>query len=152
MLKISFKKANFSDIEFLWYLRNRPDVYKYSRKRRTVSWQEHINWIMPIILGFDKKDLFVIRNLGHPVGQVRLDYGKNREAEVNIAILKEWRERGIASNTLELAIRQAKKKKKAKILTAEVFKNNIPSIKLFGGLGFKLKSKKGNRLKYILRL
>jgi len=56
--KISLRKANFSDIEFLWYLRNQPDIYRYSRANRTISWREHIDWIIPIILGKSNKGTF----------------------------------------------------------------------------------------------
>ena len=147
--KISLRKINFSDIEFLRCLRNQPDVYKYSRNSWPISWQEHIKWISPIISGTGNKELFVIKNLKTPIGQVRFDFQNNGEAEVSISILKEFWGRGFAARALSLAL---KKQKKAKKIIAEIHKDNIASIKLFEKLNFKLKEKKGVWLKYMLEI
>jgi len=147
--KISLKKANFFDIEFLWYLRNQPDVYKYFRENRPVSWEKHIQWILPIMLGVSNKEIFVIQSQKAPIGQIRFDYKDRKEGETSISILKEFQGRGFATKFLSLAI---KKQKKVKLLTAEIHKSNLPSLKLFEKLGFKFKTKKGKWLKYILNL
>jgi len=147
--KIILRKAGFSDIEFLWYLRNQPDVYKYSRENRPVSWEKHIQWILPIILGVSNKEIFVIQSQKVPIGQIRFDYKNHKEAEISISILKEFQGRGFATKVLGLAI---KKQKKVKLLTAEIHKSNLPSMKLFEKLGFKFLSKRGNWLKYNLKI
>jgi len=147
-LKMSFKKANFSDIEFLWYLRNQPDIYKYAKNSRPISWKEHINWILPIVLGTSNKNLFIIKNLKTHIGQVRFDWLKNEQAEVSVSILKEFQGKGFATKALFLAIKEIRKQKKAKII-AEIHKNNVASIKLFEKLNFKFKTKKEVWLKYI---
>ncbi len=150
--KIFLRKANFSDIEFLWYLRNQPNVYKYSRNSRPISWKEHINWILPIILRINDKNLFVIKNLKTPIGQIRFDWLKSEEAEISISILKEFQAKGFAKKALSSAIKEIKNQKKAKKIIAEINKNNVSSIKLFEKLNFKFKEKKGKWLKYILEL
>ena len=80
------QKANVSNTEFLWYLRNQPDVYKYSRQNRAVSWKEHLNWIFPILLGLNNKKLFLIKNFQMPIGQVKFDWEDQREAKVSISL------------------------------------------------------------------
>ncbi len=150
--KVSLKKANFSDIEFLWYLRNQPGTYKYSRQNRKVGWKEHIEWIMQIILGTSNKELFVIKNLKTPIGQIRFDWLNSEEVEISISILKEFQGKGFAAKSLDLAIKEIEKQKKAKKITAEIHKDNTSSIKLFERLNFKFKEKKGVWLKYILEL
>lgn len=145
---ISLRKINFYDIELLWHLRNQPDVYKYFRQNRRVSWEKHIKWIVPIILGMAKKDLFMIQHESLPIGQIRFDYQKNKEAKVSIAILKEFRGRGISRESFKKAVKLVKKEKKLKTIIAEVHKNNIPSQRFFKKLNFKLKEKKGSWLKY----
>lgn len=147
--KVSLRKATPSDIEFLWYLRNQPSVYRYFRRGRAVSWKEHINWIMPIIFGISPKTVFIIQKSGIPAGQVRFDY---KTSDISISILKEFRGKGFAIGSLALAIKEIKKQKKAKKLIAEIHKKNLPSIKLFEKLGFKFKTKNGNWLKYTLDL
>ena len=80
MSKILLIKVNSSDIEFLWYLRNQPETYKYSRRNQTVTWKEHIEWILPIILKTSNSELFIIKNLETPIGQVRFDRMENKKA------------------------------------------------------------------------
>ncbi len=148
---ISIRKANFNDIEFLWYLRNQPGTYKYSRQKQAVSWKEHVKWIMPILLEASNKNIFIIKNLKTPIGQIRLDWMNNKEVEISISILKEFQGKGLASKSLDLAIRQVKKEKKISSLIATVHKENLASRKLFEKLNFQLKEK-NQWLKYTLKL
>jgi RimJ/RimL family protein N-acetyltransferase len=162
--KILLRKAKFSDVEFLWYLRNRPDVYKYFRHNRPVSWQKHVNWLMPVILGLSPKDIFVIQENFLPIGQIRFDYDGGKKAKIGIAIIKEFRGKGVAIEAIKKELKLLKESKKVKIIIAEVHKNNISSQKLFEKLNFKLKNpevialrpygarKKGKWCKYILKL
>ncbi len=151
-MKISLRKANFSDIEFLWYLRNQPDVYKYFRNGRVVSWKEHINWVLPIILGKQARDIYIIQQNSLPVGQIRFDYEKDKKAIVSISVLEEFRQKGISTKAFRKAISLLKKTKRRKALIAEVYKNNIASLKFFEGLNFKIKEKRKNLFKYILKI
>jgi len=149
-MKISLRRVDFSDIEFLWYLRNQFDVRKYSKKMRKIPWEEHIEWILPIILRTSgDNEIFIIQKSGKPIGQVRIYY---KTFDIAISILKEFRGKGIATKTLGMVIKKIRNQKKAKYLMAQINKNNSPSIKLFEKLGFEFKQKRGNWLKYILEL
>jgi len=151
--KISLRKASFSDIEFLWYLRNQPDVYKYFKNPKSISWQEHINWILPIILGINnKRELFIIKNSTTPIGQIRIDYNNQNEAEVSISTLKEFQGKGFATQALNSVIKKIKKQKMVKRLIAEIHKENLLSIRFFGKFNFEFKQKRGNWLQYTLTL
>lgn len=167
-MKISLRKANFSDIGFLWYLRNQPDVYKYFRTNRAVNWKEHVNWVIPIILGKTLKNLFIIRKNQTPIGQIRFDYknlsrsarqnldstgiNDKKEAEISASIPREFRGKGFAARALNLAIKRMKKQQKIQRLVATIHKKNLISIKLFEKLNFSFKKKRGNWLKYSLDL
>lgn len=149
LAKISLRKATFPDVEFLWYLRNQPDVYKYLKNNQSVNWKEHIDWIIPIISGTSVRIIYIIQKSGIPIGQIRIDY---QTSDIGISILKEFRTSGIATKSLDLAIKKARRQKKVDFFIAKIHKKNLPSIKLFKKLGFKLKTKRGNWLKYILEL
>jgi len=151
-MKIFLKKADFSNIEFLWYLRNQPDVYKYSRVNRAVSWEEHVNWIFPIILGISSRDLFVIKQGLLPIGQIRFDYLPDKKAEISIAILKEFRKKGVGQRSFKEALKLLKKTRRAEVILAEIQKDNIPSQKFFEKLNFKLKEKKVKWLEYTYKI
>ena len=148
--KIYIEKAGLSDTEFLWYLRNQPYVYRYSRQNKPVSWPDHINWVMPLILGFNEKKLFVVKKNRLPIGQVRFDLVSQTEAEISISILKEFHGQGFARMAFEKSLKELKREKKFKELIAVINKKNIASVKFFKKLGFKLKEKSGNWLKYYL--
>lgn len=147
--KISLREINFSDIEFLWYLRNQPDIYKRFRNSQPISWEKHIQWILPVILGLSNKEIFLIRIRKIPIGQIRFDY---QTSDISISVLKEFQEKGIASKALNLAIKKIKEEKEVKKIIAEIDKDNLPSIKLFEKLGFSFKKRKGKWLKYFLEL
>lgn len=147
--KISLRKANLSDIEFLWYLRNQSYVYKYSRVNRAVSWKEHVNWVFPILLKQNNKEIFIIYISEVPIGQVRFDYKNSQEAKISISILKKFQKRGFAAKSLNLAIKQIEKTKNLKLLKAEIHYNNTSSRKLFEKLNFKLKKNDHNIKKWL---
>ena len=148
---ISLRKAGFIDIEFLWYLRNQQDVYTYSRTSRPVLWEEHVSWILPILLGLQKRELFIIQDERIPVGQIRLDWREDKkEAEVSISLLKEFRGKGIASCALAMIVKEVSKGRKGIILIAEIRRDNVASIALFEKFHFLKHGESGDFLSYRL--
>lgn len=147
--EIILKRAEFSDIEFLWYLRNRKEIRKYSKNSKKIKWQEHIDWVLPILLGISDKQLFIIKNAKTPIGQIRFDYKDKNEAEISISILKDFWGKGFASKAITRGI---KKQKNIKHFTAEIYKNNLSSIRLFEKMKFIFEEKKGDLLRYNLIL
>jgi len=129
--KILLRQANKSDIDFLFNLRNKNYVYKYSINANPIEHQEHLNWISPIISG-EKKDrfLYVILYGKEKAGQIRFDILNEKDAEVSISILKEFHGKHIANFALEKSIPLMKEKGFKKII-AEVFEKNIASVKFF---------------------
>ncbi|MDD5738620.1 MAG: GNAT family N-acetyltransferase [Candidatus Pacebacteria bacterium] len=147
-MKIILKKADFTDIEFLFYLRNIPQYYKYYTHPRPVEWEEHINWIMPILLEVDKRDLYIIMADDIKAGQIRIDYTADM-AEISVALVEHFRGKNIASMALEKAIEKAKKENKVKTFRAHVHQNNIASQKLFEKLGYQIEMQDGAWIKYV---
>lgn len=150
-MKINLKKADFTDIEFLFYLRNIPQYYKYYTHSRPVEWEEHVNWIMPILLGVDRRDLYIITADDIKAGQIRIDYTADM-AEISIALVEHFRGRNIASMALEKAIEKAKKEKDIKIFRAHVHQDNIASQKLFEKLGYQIEMQDGVWIKFVLNV
>jgi len=151
-LRVTIRKAGTSDKKFLWQLRNKPYVFKYSRVSKPVKWQEHINWITPILEGESNKELFIISADGAPAGQLRFDYGDNKEAEISISLLKEFWGKGIAKRAIRSGVRRLEKQGKVKTILAEIGKDNVGSIELFEKLNFVFNNSKGLWLDYSLIL
>ena len=135
-MKLTFKKADFTDIEFLWYLRNQPEVFKFFNNPNAIQWKEHIDWIIPIILGKAQKELFVVFLGKNPVGQIRFDWQEHKVAVISISLLKDLWGQGIGAKILKEAIKKGKKLKVKKFI-AKINQNNIASQKLFEKFGFK---------------
>lgn len=135
-MKIDLRKAQFYDIPFLWYVRNQKDVYQYFKTPAPVSWEKHIEWIIPILLSLSQKELYVITREKSPAGQLRFDYD-GESAEISISLLKELRGKGIASNVLKKAIAKVRREKIVNRLLAEIHIQNSASIGLFTKFGFK---------------
>ena len=145
--EITLKKAEFLDIEFLWYLRNRKETKEFSMVSGKVKWDEHVNWILPILLGVSNKQVFIIKNLRTPIGQIRFDYKGRDEAEISISILKEFWGKGFALMAIVSGI---KKQKDIKRFTATIHKDNLPSANLFKKVNFVFQSSTGNWSRYNL--
>lgn len=64
----TLRSAAGSDVKFLWTLRNQPDVYKYFKTNKPVEWEDHIQWITPIINGERDIRLFIIECDNQPGG------------------------------------------------------------------------------------
>jgi len=132
---ISIRKADESDIEFLFNLRNRPDVFKYFKSPRKVEYDEHVKWITPIINNQRPEVyLYVILCNNERVGQVRFDL-LDKTAEISISVLLDYRGKGIADSALKQGIDIMKEKGIEKV-SAEVEKENLNSIKFFKRVGF----------------
>ncbi|MDD5433502.1 MAG: GNAT family N-acetyltransferase [Candidatus Pacebacteria bacterium] len=146
-MKVKLRKADSSDIEFLWHLRNQPEVFKFFKNPKPVAFQEHLAWIMPILEGVSSKELFVIEVEGKQAGQVRMDI-EGEEAQISVSLLPKFQGKGIAYVALKMMVEKMKKKKKIKILQAEIHQDNIASQKLFARLGFCLHKQEGEWQKY----
>jgi len=146
---IIVRKATALDAKFLWVLRNNPTVYKFSRNSNPVEWDEHIDWLMPIIENRSNKRLFIIEVENEKAGQIRFDSMGNGEFEISISIAQNLRGRGVAKQGYLLALSLLKKERPVKKVIAEIHKDNEVSIKFFKKLGFGLKDQTDVWLTYI---
>lgn len=140
--EVIITNADLSDIDFLFYLRNQPDIYEYFRNPNKIKYEDHIKWIKPII-NQERQGvyLYVIWYNKTRVGQIRFDLLKedNSSVEISISILKEYRGRRIAHAALKRSIESLKREGIKKII-AEVKKQNLSSISFFKAAGFEEKT------------
>ena len=134
-MNIRLRKTEQQDVAFLWYLRNRPEVYRFFKQARPVTWDEHVEWVMPYVLGLRAGELFAIEMDGTSVGQVRLDYEEN-EGVVSISILRDFWGKGIASKAIEQLCEISKNNGRVPTIRAEIHEDNEASVGLFVRCGF----------------
>ena len=150
-MNIQLRKIEQRDVTFLWYLRNRPEVYRYFKQAKPVLWEEHIEWVMPYALGLREGELFVIEMDDILVGQVRLDYEEN-EGVVSVSILRDFWGKGIASQAIERLCEISKNESRAFLIRAEIHEDNEASVGLFTRCGFVEVDSQGNQRQFIFKI
>jgi RimJ/RimL family protein N-acetyltransferase len=149
---IHLEPATVEHITFLWYVRNQPDVYRQFRTPAPVSWEDHVAWVMPRLLGFARSRIWIITAAGKPAGHVRCDDRDDESAEISIALLKEFRGRGIAAAALRLTVDHLRFEKRIRMLHADVHQENAASQRLFEKHGFVFSAHHGAFRSYALRI
>lgn len=128
---LTFRLATKEDAKLYFDWANDPEVRKQSHNTDLVLWKTHLKW-------FNKKVesdslLLVFFDGSTPVGQVRIDDGL-----ISFTVDSKFRGKGFGTAILETV--KTLVSKKFNRITAEVKKDNIPSIKAFERAGFKLQS------------
>ena len=103
---VRLRAATTDDAAFLRELRNDGEVRLRSRSHGTVEEHAHLRWLMDT-LSDPRRHLYVVEDLGEPVGQLRLDVHETC-AEVSIAVVASVRRRGIAGAALRAADAKAR--------------------------------------------
>ena len=103
-MQIKLNKFKKQDINFLFKLRNKREVRKYSLNRKIISKKEHKKWFDQKLK--DKKSkIFIIIIKKHKVGYIRLD--KKEYWLVSISILKNFRNKTIGKKALSILQNQS---------------------------------------------
>tara|TARA_Y100001980_G_C14502108_1_gene277983 strand:+ start:193 stop:822 length:630 start_codon:yes stop_codon:yes gene_type:complete len=133
------KRLSKKYLDFLYNLRNDPLSIKYSLNKKKILYKEHKNWYKRLINSQNTKCFIFVNKKNNPIGYVRFLI-KNFQAEVSIAVIDEYRGKGISSDILYLA----EKKLKVKKFKAKVNILNFKSISLFKSLGYTITKKDKN--------
>ncbi len=151
-MEINLKKAEQGDAEFLFELRNEPTVFEYARNNRPVERQEHLNWLEKVLIGESNKILFVVEFEGQKAGQIRFDQLETGIFEISIALVPNFRGKGIGRTALQLGIEKMKIEQKAEKIIAVVNQQNLGSLRFFQKANFVLQEQQDDWLKHILEI
>ena len=121
--------ATIHDLRFLLQIRNDPTVRRAFFNSEKIGKKRHEAWLRYTLENPDVY-LYIIQGIGTPsdYGYCRLACDDN-EGEISIAILPQFRGRGIATFAIRSLIRRAKKLGIQPF--AEVKRNNVASLKAF---------------------
>lgn len=134
-MKIVIKKATADDCKFLLNLRNDPTVRKASFNENVIKSADHDEWFFKAIKDTDIA-IYIGKDGEKPFGYVRFNrHGK--DAEISIAINREFRGRGFGGVVLKEAIRlYGRSIPDLRKITAKIKKENTKSEALFLKSGF----------------
>lgn len=120
----------------LWDVANDPEVRCNSFNKNKIEMDDHRIWVQKKCK--DKNCLFLAVEInGKFGGSVRFDIEKNDKAIINISLHKSFRGKGLSVDMIKKAIKLLfLLHPEAKTVIAQIFPENIPSIKAFEQAGF----------------
>ena len=140
--EIKLRTLKDTDLDFLFSLENDKSLWAVSGTTESFSLVQLANYI-----SHAKQDIaiaeqfrFVIDWQGKAIGCIDLyEYNfKKKNAGVGIVILKEYRRKGFAKQSLTLLIKYAWEKLHLKQLHTGIFSDNKASLALFQSVGFEM--------------
>ena len=140
--EIKLRTLKDADLDFLFSLENDKSLWAVSGTTEPFSFVQLANYI-----SHAKQDIaiaeqfrFVIDWQGKAIGCIDLyEYNFTRQnAGVGIVILKEYRRKGFAKQSLALLIKYAWEKLHLKQLHTGIFSDNKASLALFQSVGFEM--------------
>lgn len=134
---IAIRKAKPKDARFLFDLRNDDDVRRASFSTDPVSWEQHTRWFQKKLAGNDSV-IFIVEIVGVSAGQVRFDMREDMEADINIAISRDFRGKGYGARMIKKASEQFFAAfPKIRKIHAFIKPTNEASLKTFARAGFR---------------
>ena len=135
-----------SDLDFLYYIENNKENWKYGGERQYFKKQDLLNYIRKaktdIKIAQQYRFVIIVNKI--PIGLIDLfDYASNK-ANVGIIIKKKYRRKGYGKEALDLLVNYSFTILGIKKLFAMIEKNNLASIYLFKTCNFHLKQQKDN--------
>lgn len=128
-------KPDGIDSKLLWGWRNDPVTRQMSRTTDELPWENHQAWYAKAAID-PKKTLLLAQEQNNSVGMVRFDTMDATSAEISINLNPAIRGKGLGRRMLSAACAYAWESLKLARIYAEIKPENIPSMKLFEGIGF----------------
>lgn len=149
---IHLRPVTFSDSHYLWLLRNQADCRANSFCEDEISWETHERWFAQQLLN-QNCFFYMIEFCGQSVGQIRLNIDQELIGEISISIDEQFRSLGVAKKALVIVAQDLANKGLVRVLEAYVKAQNLQSVVMFLGAGFKFEKtiKRNNVDIYILK-
>ena len=140
--EIKLRSLEDTDLDFLFSLENDKSLWSVSGTTEPFSLAELSNYISHAKenISIAQQFRFVIDWQGKAIGCIDLyEYNfKKQNAGVGIVILKQYRRKGFAKQSLTLLIKYAWEKLHLKQLHTGIFSDNKASLALFQSVGFEM--------------
>jgi len=124
-----------ADASLLWRWANDAETRRRSFHPTPIPYGDHVAWL-EARLAAETSSLWIASDEQGPVGQVRLDV-TDGVAEVSLAVAPERRGQGLGTAMLREALAAAAGQWRGLRLRAQVFADNVASLRLFRRCGFR---------------
>ena len=138
-------KAIKSDCDLIFELSNDPIVREASFNQEIIQYSEHCKWYKNSLANLNVLFFLIFTDMDEAefIGQIRFkrDSERSHECIISLSMTKPFRGKHIASQFLELGIKELSKNwSLINTVVAEVKEENAPSNRLFSSYGFSLSS------------
>jgi UDP-2,4-diacetamido-2,4,6-trideoxy-beta-L-altropyranose hydrolase len=135
--RIWLRETEMRDAKFLWNLANLPDVRCASFSMEFIPWEVHIAWLAEKLQKADAMLCVAMSEGDQPVGRVRIEKNSTGLCEISIAVVPEFRGRGLAVEIVRQACEEYRYKHGPVDIHAFIKNSNLSSQSVFVNGGFK---------------
>ena len=150
---IVLRSLQKKDLNFLADIENNQENWEFGSERKIFTKEELLFYIKnaKIDIQVAKQYRFAIELSGDVIGFVDIFDYNNNSAGIGIIIVKEYRGKGFAKESLNLITDYAFTRLKLNYLYARIKRSNLLSINLFSSCGFAFQ-KEESGLQYFIKL
>lgn len=135
-MDVEFINPSQSDSEFIFQLRNAPDVRNLAQNSEIIPIESHQAWFQDRILVIKEQPFWVVAHNGDRIGYVRFDKGPVQKFFISIAISEKFRGRGLGGVALNKSISKFQSAFPFEKIGAVIHVENKASIQIFTKAGF----------------
>lgn len=133
---LELRNASKGEMEIVFQWANSPIIRKYSFSTTQIDWESHQVWYQEKIKNSNCK-YYILFSGGKPIGSIRFDLENNHLAKINYLVAPGTEGKGLGTFLLETGIlRLLTESPQIQGVYGLVYKQNIPSMKIFEKLGF----------------
>jgi len=127
---LQIRRATKADCKLLWEVANDPAVRASAFSRASISWEDHVAW-------FESKmqtatcHILIGEAEGAFAGQVRVDERPDGQGEIDVAVAREFRGKGLGGRLIDLAVREVFASTAMARIHAYILPQNAASLRAF---------------------
>lgn len=135
-VRLRLRPAQENDIRLLWEWANDSGVRAAAFSSSQIPWEQHHSWFKSKMRDPDCRILIAEDGQGKAIGQFRMDWRSNEDAEIDVSVSSDCRGAGYGRMLIDLGVNHAISERRAARLHAFVKPENQASRRSFELAGF----------------
>jgi len=133
---VILRRAEADDCRLIWEWANEQDVRASAFSAEPIAWASHQLWFAERLASPRSAIFVAVNRTGTPFGQVRFDWNELAEAEIDVSVGPEARQRGLGSALIRAGVDEMLRTTEVAVFHALVKQTNTASIRAFEKAGF----------------
>lgn len=135
--EISLRDCKIEDAKTLYKWRNMPEIIALSSLKKSVRWDEHVDWLKSCLGAPNDHGIFVVVFRGIDAGVVRFDRIEISRAAISLHLEPSYWGSGLGGEILKASLKRASVNwYELKSVEAVVINSNKRAIRMFERAGF----------------